>query len=146
MLDGIRTGKLDNDPKSEERCTQILASTYCSNSYLPHLLLFDAYLGVMTSFISDTNWQNWLDLMKKLVQQGFKALEAAGFIGVDTTLAGGKLSCCAPPLSKESLPTALVNINVCIFIMAYLSDSFIALSQMIRAERWLHEAWWGEPN
>jgi hypothetical protein len=100
----------------------------------------------MNSFKLESNRQNRLDLMKKSVQQGFKALEAAGFVGVDTTLAGGKLSRRALPLSKESLPTALVNIDVCIFIMAYLSDAFVALSQMIRAERWLRAAWWGEPN
>jgi hypothetical protein len=133
-----------NDPKAAETHAQILASTYRANHNLPRQPLFMAYFDAMQSLEREANRRERLDLMKRSVQYGFKALEVAGFTGIDTTLGGGKPSHRALPLSKERLATCSVQIDTCALLMAHLSASFVCLSQIPRAERWLRAAWWGE--
>jgi hypothetical protein len=98
----------------------------------------------MQSLEFEANRREQLDIMKQAIQHGFKALEIAGFTGVDATLAGRKVSRRTLPLSKECLATCSVNIDTCALIMAHISASFVTLSQTVRAERWLRAAWWGE--
>lgn len=129
-----------------EAHVQSLASTYRSNCNLPRPTLYRALADAMQSLEMEANRKNRLDLLRLSVQQGFKALKAAGFTGIDTTLAGGKSSSHTLPLSKERLATCLVDIDTCALLMAHLSASFDALSQVIRAERWLRAAWWGEKH
>ncbi|KIM83617.1 hypothetical protein PILCRDRAFT_431027 [Piloderma croceum F 1598] len=125
-----------------EAHVQSLASTYRSNCKLPRPALYRAHSDAMQSLELEASRKNRLDLLRLSIQQGFKALEAAGFIGIDSTLVGGKASRHALPLSKERLATCSVDIDTCALLMAHLSTSFVGLSQVIRAERWLRAAWW----
>lgn len=139
-----KRGSMLTNSKSAEAYAETLESTYRSNHGLPRPPLFLAYSEAMQSIEFKANQRGPLDLMKRSIQYGFKALEAAGFSSIDTTLAGGKPSRRKLPLSKERLATCSVNIDSCALIMIHMSASFVALSQMIRAERWLRAAWWGE--
>jgi hypothetical protein len=144
-LDTIRRmGKSIADYVAAQAHVQSLELTYRSNHGLPRPPLFRAYFDAMQALEFEANRKVRLDLMKESIQQGFKALEAAGFTEIDATLAGGKLSRRTLPLSKDHLATSSVDIDVCALLMAHLSASFFSLSQLIRAERWLRAAWWGE--
>jgi hypothetical protein len=101
-----------------EAHVQSLASTYSSNRNRPRPALYRAHSDAMQSLELEANR---LDVLRLSVQQGFKALEAAGFTGIDSTLVGGKSSRYTLPLSKERLATCSVNIILCCLV---LSDSY----------------------
>jgi len=119
-----------------------LVSTYRSDQGLPRAPLFAPYLYAMQSM--DRGAKNRPDLLKSSIRMGFEALKAAGFTGIDTKLTGTKRSSRILPISKECLATCLVDINICIILMARLSKSFLALSEIGRAESWFRAAWWGK--
>jgi hypothetical protein len=104
-----------------EAHVQSLASTCSSNRNLPRPALYRAHSDAMQSLELEANRKNRLDVLRLSVQQGFKALEAAGFTGIDSTLVGGKSSRYTLPLSKERLATCSVNIILCCLV---LSDSY----------------------
>ena len=86
-----------------------------------------------------------LDLKKLAIQQGFKALNAAGFTKIDTSLTGDKQEHRRVlPFSKDTLPHDVIGIDNCVELMGQLSALFVDLSQTILAERWFRGAWWSE--
>jgi hypothetical protein len=91
----------------------------------------------------NTKERNSPDFLKSSIRMGFKALTAAGFTGIDTKLTGTMLSSRVLPMSKECLASCLADIDICAVLMAWLSASFLALSEIDRAERWFRAAWWG---
>jgi hypothetical protein len=107
-------------------------------------LPFPPYFYAMQSM--DRGAKNHPDLLKSSIRMGFEALKAAGFTGIDTKLTGTTRSRRALPISKECLATCLLDINICIILMACLSASFLALSEIGRAESWFRAAWWGKYN
>ena len=141
-LETLRKTGSSLDRKAAEAHAQRMESTYRSSQTLSRPPLFDPYADIMQSIEHEANRQDQVDLLTLSIQQGFKALTAAGFAGIDTALTG-KRSRHTLPLSKECLATCSVDIDVSILLMAHLSASFLQRSEVILAERWFRAAWWG---
>ena len=124
-----------------QACIKALISTYRSDQGLPRAPLFNAYMYAMGPMDCDAKRPT---LLESSIRMGFKALEAAGFASIDTKLTGTKPSKRVLPISKECLATCLLDITACIILMARLSASFLALSEIGLAERWFRAAWWGK--
>jgi hypothetical protein len=132
------------DRKVAEAQAERLALTYHSPYHLPRPPLFYTCFVAMQAIERDANRSHRPDLVKGSIQQGFEALDAAGFTGIDTSLTGGKKHRRRVlPFSKDSLAHCAVDINACILLMTRLSASFTTLSETICAERWFRGAWWG---
>jgi len=153
LIEDTETARLDNgrsagstifDIKLEQAHTKRLVSTYRTDQGLPRAPLFTAYLYTMQSMDQDATELNRPDLLKHSIRMGFEALKAAGFTNIDTKLTGNTLSSRVLPVSKECVATCLVDINTCIVLMAHLSASFLALSEIGCAESWFRAAWWGK--
>lgn len=151
LIEDMRIARSDNkrragstifDFKLEQAHTKRLVSTYRSDQGLPRVPVFAAYFHTMQSMDLNTKERNGPDFLKSSIRMGFKALTAAGFTGIDTKLTGTMLSSRVLPVSKECLATCLAVIDICAVLMAWMSASFLALSEVDRAERWFRAAWW----
>jgi hypothetical protein len=139
---GLHRSTMSN-PGLEDHVGKLMC-TYHSKQSVPRPPLFVAYFDVMQVTERDGNRQGRVDLISKSVQFGMKALEAAGFTGIDTRMKGRKALRRKLPLSKNCLAAAVVNSDVCSVIMVHMAASFLMLSEADCAERWFRAAWWGE--
>ena len=132
--------------EAAEAQAERVALTYRSpQDHIPRPSIFIAYFCAMKVTARDAKKSHNLDLKKLGVQQGFKALNAAGFTEVDTSLAGDKQELRQVlPFSKDTLPHAAIEVDKCVELMGQLSALFVDLSQTILAARWFRGAWWSE--
>jgi hypothetical protein len=76
------------------------------------------------------------------IQQGFKALHAAGFVNIDKRMKVSAKERFTLPVGKEKIPECM-DIQCCL-AMTTISSSFLSLGEHICAQRWRRCAWWGE--
>jgi hypothetical protein len=130
---------------SAENNVQTITSTYCSEQSIPRPPLFQAYFFAMQVAEHNANKLGKSDLMAKSIQLGMKALEAAGFTGIDKRMTTQRKQLRLKlPLSKICLAAAGVNSDVCSLLMIHIAASFLMLSEAVCAERWFRAAWWGK--
>lgn len=140
-------GNTDSDIPSRkvtEAHVQSIKETYRSNQTVLRPSLFRASVDDMQATKQEAVNTKRLDLTKLSIQKGFRALEVAGYTGLDTSLTGGGASRLALPVSKDCIGGCLINVDTCILLMAYISSSFVTLSETKHAERWFRAAWWGK--
>jgi hypothetical protein len=117
-----------DDREAAEAQAERVASTYRSpQDHIPRPSLFTAYFHAMKVTGRDAERSHNLDLKKLAIQQGFKALNAAGFTKIDTSLTGDKQEHRRVlPFSKDTLPhVQLALIIVLSSWVSYLPYSLI---------------------
>jgi hypothetical protein len=144
LVKDICTKVAKSQREDAEALLEKLESTYRLPQHVPRPLLFYSYSAVMAATQLHARRSHSLELHKLSIGHAFKALKAAGFIMLDTSLNGDKEHRHILPVGKDCIGAWAVGHDACILIMIKISASFISLSEMTCAERWLRAAWWGK--
>ncbi len=125
-----------------EECLRRIEATYRRPQAVPRESLFAAYHSAMQLTEHRGHVRVDLALVCRSIQYGWKSLQAAGFKGLDEAMSASRDLRFVLPLSKECLGHNMT-VDLCILNMVHISGSFMALSEVVCAERWRRAAWWG---